>query len=117
MSGKRTAEAIRAGIEREGQTPAQRHADESETSASSRPATRRGKPASEQAPPRFLSMNLGSGMKAGSLPLDVDLNEGRSQPVEAIALVKRALRSVRDRSSHVKGAYGVAGDSAAARHP
>ena len=41
---------------------------------------------------------------------------GRSQPVEAIALVKRALRSVRGRSSHVKGAYGVASDGAA-RHP
>ena len=40
----------------------------------------------------------------------------RSQPVEAIALVKRALRSVRGRSSHVKGAYGVASDGAA-RHP
>ena len=40
----------------------------------------------------------------------------RSQPVEAIALVKRALRSVRGRSSHVKGAYGIASDGAA-RHP
>ena len=45
-----------------------------------------------------------------------DHTTGRSQPVEAIALVKRALRSVRGRSSHVKGAYGVASDGAA-RHP
>ena len=47
---------------------------------------------------------------------DSELLRGRSQPVEAIALVKRALRSGRGRSSHVKGAYGVASDGAA-HHP
>ena len=50
------------------------------------------------------------------LSIRVGSRNRRSQPVEAIALVKRALRSVRGRSSHVKGAYGVASDGAA-RHP
>ena len=54
--------------------------------------------------------------RAAADPGNAGYQRGRSQPVEAIALVKRALRSVRGRSSHVKGAYGAASDGAA-RHP